>query len=60
MQRSAQRIEASVPADVRTTPVQHTATPAGGVDEARRNADIARDSVRRVEESLKDDDRDRR
>jgi hypothetical protein len=62
LQESARRVESSVSADVRDTPVQPanlgtTATDDNAqsirnVDDARRNADAARDSARRVEQSV--------
>lgn len=68
---SARRVEASVSPEVRDRPIEHTDLNAAGrstgdADEARRNADIARDSARRVEASVEstesriDDGRDRR
>lgn len=62
---SARRVESSVSADVRDTPVQHTdlrsgAGTTGDADDARRNADIARDSARRVDASVDEEPRDRR
>lgn len=66
LQGFARRVESSVPADVRETPIQHTDLNAGagdtqnsnGADAARRNADIARDSARRVEDSVSDTETD--
>jgi hypothetical protein len=68
---SARRVEASVPAGVRDTPVQpahatsateDTAQSLRNVDAARDNADAARESARRVEQSVPEGttDRDRR
>ena len=64
---SARRVESSVSPDVRNTPIQHTdhrsspASPAAsGAEDAHRNAEIARESARRVEESVEDRDKPRR
>jgi hypothetical protein len=46
LERSARRVEASVPSDVRETPVQ-PADAVRATDEARRNADALRDSAER-------------
>lgn len=64
MQEQTRRVEASVPSDVRDTPIQ--AANLGNAanddnvrnaDHARDNADAARESARRVEESVEDRDR---
>lgn len=71
MQAQSRRVEASVPADVRDTPVQPSnlgrqatednAASIRNVDEARDNADAARESARRVQDSVPEgQDRDRR
>lgn len=63
------RVEASVSADLRDTPVQaanlgtqaseDTSQPVRNVDTARENADASRESPRRVQDSVPDRD-DRR
>ncbi|HEX8412237.1 MAG TPA: hypothetical protein VF883_25540, partial [Thermoanaerobaculia bacterium] len=63
------RVENSVSADVRNTPVQpasnsgddardNAGAARGNADDARENADAARDSARRVENSVSSDVRD--
>jgi hypothetical protein len=51
LQDQARRVDASVPASVRDTPVE-PANRDARIDEARENADAARDSARRVEQSV--------
>ena len=69
MQDQARRVEASVPAGVRDTPVQaanlsnateDTAQSRRNVDAAHDNANAARESAQRVQDSVPDADRDRR
>jgi hypothetical protein len=72
LQESARRVEQSVSADVRNTPVQpatggtssstDSAQSLRNLDDSRENADAARESARRVDESVSGSstDRDRR
>ena len=58
LEESARRVESSVPANVRDTPIQQANTDAtttgdntGNADDAHANAEAARESARRVEQS---------
>jgi hypothetical protein len=66
LQESARRVESSISAETRDTPIQHTGTGSGDadntekLDRAARNAEAARESARRVDESAPDNlDRNR-
>lgn len=52
LQESARRVRASVPADVRNTPVQAPDRNANDANTAHDNAQAARESARRVEQSV--------
>jgi hypothetical protein len=62
LEASARRVESSVPSQVRDTPVQPmSATDTGdGAEEAHENANAARESARRVQNSAPDLDTDPR
>jgi hypothetical protein len=52
LEESARRVESSVSSAVRDTPIRPADTTTGDAEDARRNADIARESARRVEASV--------